>query len=425
MLFLGLEVMEMAISGEQSAALVNILADMFSVQFFKNPVVLIIIGTIFTFIIQASSAAIAIFMAFLIPSVTGGAAILTVDQAFFLTLGANIGTCSDGLMAAITANTDGKRIAIFHLLTSAIGAIFFSVVIAIFRTPINDLFNNIIVNPKWSLAIFNFSYNLIYTLLLLPLLTPLVKLVSSMVKEKPQKTPKVLEYLNPQILETPALAVIQVKREILSMGKRAANSLQIAYNAIISGDVSQSGVIEEQEEIIDRLNQEISDYLIKLSSLSISMSMEMAIGSYHHVINDIERIGDHAENCMSIALRLANSGEGFSEESAQELKAMHAKVSEALALGLAIFEKNDVRRLPEISAMERDIDAMHKEYSTIHYKRLNGNSNWAEIQIYYDLISELERIGDHVVNIAFSIVNPTGTESSVIPSAKPAKEIKR
>jgi phosphate:Na+ symporter len=275
------------------------------------------------------------------------------------------------------------------------------------------------------LAIFNFSYNLIYTLLLLPLLTPLVKLVSSMVKEKPQKTPKVLEYLNPQILETPALAVIQVKREILSMGKRAANSLQIAYNAIISGDVYQSGVIEEQEEIIDRLNQEISDYLIKLSSLSISMSMEMAIGSYHHVINDIERIGDHAENCMSIALRLANSGEGFSEESAQELKAMHAKVSEALALGLAIFEKNDVRRLPEISAMERDIDAMHKEYSTIHYKRLNGNSNWAEIQIYYDLISELERIGDHVVNIAFSIVNPTGTESSVIPSAKPAKEIKR
>lgn len=169
MLFLGLEVMGSAL-GDTDGKLGQALEVVFGYEIMKNPVILMIIGIILTFIIQSSSAASGIFITLLKTGVLSSA-----DQSFFLMMGANIGTCSDGIMAAFGSNASGKRLAVFHIITSTAGAVFFALILGTFRTPISNMFNRFFIHPEWSLAVFNMSYNLIYTLALLPFIDSLIK----------------------------------------------------------------------------------------------------------------------------------------------------------------------------------------------------------------------------------------------------------
>ena len=167
MLFIGMEVMETAIGGADSTLSIE-LSKVFKYDIMQNPFLLIILGILFTGIIQSSTAATGVFIAFLTTGV-----INSVDQSFFLIMGANIGTCSDGIMASLTTNANGKRIALFHLLTSVIGALSFAIILIIFRTPVTSLFNGLFPGkPQFSLATYNLIYNSIYTLALLIFIDP-------------------------------------------------------------------------------------------------------------------------------------------------------------------------------------------------------------------------------------------------------------
>jgi len=177
MLFVGLEVMGIAL-GANDSILGEKIQEMLLFRVMQQPVMLVLTGVILTCIIQSSTAAIFVFLSLLSKGMIPG-----LDQAFFLMMGANIGTCVDGLMASIGTNADAKRVAIFHLLTSTIGAVVFSIILAVLRTPVTLLFDSLQDAPT-GLALYNLSYNLIYTLLLLPLLGPLVRLVTKMVKDK-------------------------------------------------------------------------------------------------------------------------------------------------------------------------------------------------------------------------------------------------
>ena len=172
MLFAGLELMEYAIGGSDSILSVQ-LQKVFEYDIMFNPICLVILGVLFTAIIQSSTAATGLFLIFLTTGVIG-----SIEQSFFLIMGANIGTCSDGLMASIGTNSNGKRIAVFHVLTSVIGATAFTIILMIFKTPIVNLFENLFPeNPAWSLATFNLVYNVVYTLTLLVFLDPLVDFI--------------------------------------------------------------------------------------------------------------------------------------------------------------------------------------------------------------------------------------------------------
>lgn len=156
---------------------------MFKYEIMQNPILLVILGILFTAIIQSSTAATGVFIALLATGV-----IHNIDQSFFLVIGANVGTCSDGIMASLGTNANGKRIALFHLITSVIGAITFIIILIIFRTPITNIFESIFPGkPQFSLATFNLIYNTLYTLVLLIFIDPLVDLVTSLVKDKQQK----------------------------------------------------------------------------------------------------------------------------------------------------------------------------------------------------------------------------------------------
>ena len=402
MLFLGLEAMGMAI-GDSGSVFGETLSKLFQYEAMKNPIVLLIIGTVFTCIIQSSTAATGIFITLLKTGV-----LPSVDQSFFLIMGANIGTCMDGIMAGFGSNTAGKRIALFHVLTSTIGAVLFTAILMLFRAPIVNLFNTYILKPEWSLAVYNLLYNLIYTLLLLPLIPALVKLTEKLIKEKSIPEKKVLGYLDDRLLTTPAIAVTQIKKEVKHMALLAAENLNRAFNALVNNDVSQEAEVRNTENIINQLNQDIADFLIKFSSVTENRSEELLIGTTHHIINDIERIGDHAQNFMDYEVIISKSGENFSDTSIEEIKEMYAKVREAMLLGVKIYAENDHRKLEQISALEEQIDTMNRTLADRHISRLANGVNKIEVQYFYDIISELERIGDHVINIAYSIDNPLG-----------------
>jgi len=287
MLFIGLEVMEFAIGGRDSL-LSQELSKVFRFDAMKNPALLVLLGVIFTCIINSSTAATGVFITFLATGI-----IDTPDQGFFLVMGANIGTCSDGILAAIGTNTSGRRVAAFHVLTSTIGAVAFSIILVLFKEPIMGLFNRMFTLPAWSLATFNLAYNTIYTLVLLPFLDPLIGLVSKVIKDKGAKGKQQFN-IDDRILATPAIAIDQALIEVANMLILSKENLDRAFGGLLDGDMGQSKKIAECEYRIDDITRALASFFIKLTSAAISGRDKQLIGRLHHVINDIERIGDHA-----------------------------------------------------------------------------------------------------------------------------------
>ena len=199
---------------------------------------LVTLGILFTGIIQSSTAATGVFIAFLATGV-----IHNIDQSFFLVMGANIGTCTDGIMASLTTNANGKRIALFHLITSVIGAIAFLIILIIliiFKTPITNIFEGLFPGkPQFSLATFNLIYNTLYTLVLLVFMDPLVNLVTRLVKDKKEDLEE-LSYIDESFLQTPAVAIEQALKELYDMATLAKENLDRSFASLVNEDMSES-----------------------------------------------------------------------------------------------------------------------------------------------------------------------------------------
>ena len=281
MLFIGMEVMETAIGGADSMLCIQ-LSKVFQYDIMQNPILLVILGILFTGIIQSSTAATGVFIAFLATGV-----IHSIDQSFFLVMGANIGTCSDGIMASLTTNANGKRIALFHLITSVIGAVSFLIILILFRTPIIGIFESLFPGrPQFSLATYNLIYNSNYTLVLLVFIDPLVDFVTSLVKDKQEKLEEV-SYIDERFLQTPAVAIEQALRELYDMAILAKENLDRSFASLVNEDMSESKKIAETEYRIDFLTNKITSFLIKISSVTKFAGDEKLIGGLHHVTNDI------------------------------------------------------------------------------------------------------------------------------------------
>lgn len=247
----------------------------------QNPILLVILGTVFTCIIQSSAASTGVFVAFLATGV-----IHSIDQSFFLVMGANIGTCIDGIMASLTTNANGKRIALFHVITSVIGAVSFTIILVLIRTPINNIFNNLFPGkPQFSLVTYNLIYNRIYTLVLLLFIDPLVSLVTRMVKDKKDKLEE-LSYIDERFLKTPAVAIEQALRELYNMAILAKENLDRSFASLINEDMSESKKIAEVEYRIDFLTNKLTGFFIKISTVTKFAGDEKLIGGLHHVTND-------------------------------------------------------------------------------------------------------------------------------------------
>lgn len=409
MLFIGLEVMEVAIGGANSPLSIE-LSKVFRYEIMHNPVLLVILGIVFTGIIQSSTAATGVFIAFLATGI-----IQSVDQSFFLVMGANIGTCSDGIMASLTTNANGKRIALFHVLTSTIGAVAFTIILIFFKVPIINFFETIFPGkPQFSLATFNLLYNTIYTLVLLLLLDPLVNLVTKLIKDK-EDDMKELLYIDENFLQTPAVAIEQALKELHCMLLLARNNINRAFYSLVNEDMSESKMIADTEYRIDFLTGEITSFLIKISSSTKSADDEKLVGGLHHVANDIERLGDYAVLLVKETNYMKQKEVTFLEQTKNELSRIYEQICEMFDLGFDTFTRRKPDNLEEIANIHKEIEKLIAYSREEHVLRLSAGMYPVEVsKTIYSALFSLQRISDHIVNVAFSILSTIGSKTEAM-----------
>lgn len=398
------------------------LTRLFSVVDF--PLLLILIGMVFTAMFQSSAAMTALVVTMAAP--VGGVPIIPMQSALFVILGTNIGTCVTAMLASLGASTNAKRTAVIHLLFNVIGTTIFTIIIWVFSDGVVWLFGKMSSNAQMQVALFHVFFNVLTTLMLVPFIKPLTLLATALVKERRGGDDEVphMYFIDDRFLQTPPIAVAQVKREVDNMAAMAKTNLKRAMIAIFTLDLSDREKVERDELRINFINKGVSKYLIKLSSLQLLRSDEKFVGSLHHVVSDIERIADHAENFMEIATAMRENDCKFTQDAMDELEDMYDKVMAMFDEAMYIFANNAVDRLKGFSEREQEVDMTKRLLGNNHIARLNAGGCSVETGTYfYSIISALERIADHLTNIAFSIKSPSGSQREAME--KIADEQKR
>ncbi len=408
MIFVGLNIM----SSEQAfgnALVEEMFTKIFSAMNF--PLLLILIGAIFTALIQSSSAATGVVITMV------GTQVLPIDLALFIVLGANIGTCVTALLASVGANSNSKRVALIHFTFNVIGTVLFTVIIWIFRNQIVHLLTSIFPGTsrtalQMRISFFHVVFNVTTTCMLLPFVKQLVRFSEFVIKDKKDEEKELtLRYVDNRLLAMPAVALMQVKKEIDYMLDLAEDNIRLSFSAMETSSVENGEKIEETEHVIDFTNSALTKFLINLSP-EVEQSDEKLIGSYFHVLNDVERIGDHAENLFEIAEEMHDKKITFSNEAQEKLRLMFATITDMFKVSKVAFENLDKDLLPELSELEDKADTLKKELTSSHFTRLAEGACSIDCSPYYSsIISGLERVADHLVNVGYSITNPTGSQT--------------
>ena len=407
LIFVGLNVM----SSEDAFGnplIEELFTDIFSVINF--PLLLIIVGAVFTALIQSSSAATGVVITMV------GASVLPLDLALFIILGANIGTCVTALLASIGANANSKRVALIHYTFNVIGTAIFTAIIWMLREPVINLLvlvfpGNDPMSLQMRVSLFHVIFNVTTTCLLLPFTKLLVKYSTVIIKDKDEQSENLtLKYVDDRLLSTPSVALMQVKKEIEYMLDLVEENINMSFDAMERGNIINGEKVRSNEKIIDFTNGALTKFLIKLST-DASESDERVIGSYFHVLNDLERIGDHAENFYEIGEEMRTKKIEFSEKARADIKNMCRAVLNMLDISKDAFEHLNKSRLSDLTTMENTVDKMKKDLTASHFSRLAEGNCSMEVSPYYSsAIVGLERVADHLVNIGYSIVNPVGSQ---------------
>lgn len=400
LVFLGLDLLKSAFS---QADINSATQQLFSSVSF--PLLLLLIGIVLTALVQSSSAVtgIAIVM------VSSGA--IPFSSAIYIALGATIGTCITTLIATIGGTVNAKRSGFISLVIKVVAALIAIAIIWPLSTPISNFFSTSFGSSGLGLAMFTLLYSVVFFIASMPLVKPLIKVSERVIKDKDLENKKnLLLYIDDRLLNTPDIAVMQVKNEILHMYNLAMLNFRYGYECLVKGDKTNSGSIADTESKIDYINSKITEYLISLSN-KVGKEDSKVVGSYFHVINDIERIGDHAYNFYENSKKLEESDLKFSDVAIKEIDVFFDLIMDMSDLTMGIFKNEEYQKLDKLRELEDRSDVLAKELSDNHYKRMTDNEcNGALSDDFATLISELERVADHLTNIGYSVINPTGDE---------------
>ncbi len=407
LIFVGLSIM----SSEQAFG--NPLVENMFTEIFKMidfPLLLILVGVIFTALIQSSSASTGVVITMV------GTGVLPLDLALFIILGANIGTCVTALLASVGANANSKRVALIHFTFNVIGTVFFSAIIWIFREPVVNFLVSVFpggdaMSLQMRVSLFHVIFNVTTTCLLLPFVKQLVDYSCKTIRDKKEeKNTLTLKYVDDRLVSTPPVALMQVKKEIDYMISLVEENTRLCFVAMDTGSAEHNERICENEKIIDFTNSALTEFLIKLSAV-VDGSDEKIIGSYFHVLNDLERIGDHAENFHEIGLEMIKRNILFSEHAFEGISKMRDTVVQMLAIAKNIFETLNKEELSALAQLENSVDNMKKDLIASHFARLAEGNCSVDVSPYYSsVIIGLERVADHIINVGYSIVSPIGSQ---------------
>ena len=396
LIFIGLNMMSSGMNFlRSSATFANAFANL------TNPLLLVIVGAVFTALIQSSSGSTAIVITMV--ALEGGG-LISLNAALYIILGTNIGTCITALLASIGGCVNTKRTAFIHFTFNIIGTIIFLIIIMLSRAAVGNYLNQLFRgNLAAAIAAFHIIFNVTTTFLLLPFIKQLVHFSEKVIKEKDKgcKDSLHLKYLDERILSTPSIAVSQIVKEVVEMNRLTGVNLKLAMKGLINHSLSDREEIVKRENEIDYINKAINKYMIKVSSLNISDRDEMLIGVLFHIVNDIERIGDHAENFSDFTEYMSKLNLRFTEEAQQEISQMYKAVNDMFRLTFESFRDKRTDKMHEIYELEDIIDAMKEKYSSNHIVRLSEEKcNVDTGAIFFGVLGDLERIADHLINIA-------------------------
>ena len=396
-LFMGISMMSGAMSQLNNyPVVINTLAQL------TNPVLAILVGLIITVIVQSSSVTVSILL------LMAGQGLVTLPICFYFILGCNIGSCTPAVMAAMDAKKDAKRAALIHVLFNVFGMIIISVILIFAMEPFTAFIQAISGSDiKRSVANTDTIYKVFQTIIFLPVSTQFIKLVNRLVPGDDVKHEGFsLQYISMNAVFSPTAAIVEAMQEISRMGRKAENNLQLAMEAFFDGDQAKIDQVYATEKYIDYLSHEITDYLVDVNQRQLPVSDSLKIGGLFHVVNDIERIGDHAENIADAAVRMKHENLTFSKKATKEIQDMFEKDMKILICALEMFENEDFSHMQEIRAIEEEVDQMEIDLQNSHIRRMaKGKCSPESGLIFTDLVSGLERVADHATNIAFALTN--------------------
>lgn len=396
LLFMGLDAMSSAMKPlRDNEAFVHLMA-----AFGRYPVLGVLIGVVMTCIIQSSSATIAILMA------VASQGLITFDAALPILFGDNIGTCITAALASIGTSRAAKRTALAHGFFNIFGAIIFILFLPQFKAFVLAISGNADIHRLIANA--HTSFNILNTVIWVFLVDVMVKIVMTILPgEKDEISGP--RFLDRHLFNTPAVALGQVTKELVQMGNLTIDMLDRAKAAVIQKDMKAAARVFEIEKVVNHFQKEITEYLADLSQKSLSEEQSDRLINLMHVVNDIERVGDHLENVAELAEFREDSRIEFSELAYQELNAIFAQVRETYAETLRALETDDYTLARQVLRLENQTDQMERELRNNHIFRLNEGSCIPKAGIIYlDILSNLERVSDHAANIAQAVLDREG-----------------
>ena len=363
---------------------------------FSNPIMALLVGVAVTAIIQSSSASVGILEMLAIQG------LVPLETSLYIIMGTNIGTCVTAMLSAVGATRTAKRAALIHLMFNVLGTLVVFILVSLL--PVSTWIGHI-SGPALQIAVAHTSFKVFEVLCFVLLRKWLVKLVMILVPgEDKQGEDKSLKFLDDRILSTPPIAVAQICKEIERMGDIAIANLTRAMDAFFNKDSSLINEVEQNEDVVNYLNHEITRYMVAAAQLDLPASDVEQLGEMFHVVNDLERIGDHAENMAEYAKSRIDEEIPFSEDGLAELRDMLDKTVALFKLSMEAFHTRDQHLLPRVLVQEENIDDMEKTLQQSHVDRLTrGACTPRSGMIFSDMLSNLERVADHATNVAFSI----------------------
>ena len=403
-LFVGLSTMSQAMANmKNEPQVVNLLMSL------KNPFLATLMGFALTAIIQSSSVTVSIVL------LLANQDLLPLPITLYIILGCNIGACATAMLASMTGKKDAKRAALIHLLFNIIGTVIIYIALFVAGDQIVELIKSISADNGRFVANAHTLIKIAQVIMLFPFTGWLVKMTYLIVPGEDQKVgyreSYQLKYIGDKVVFNPATAVVEVIKELERMASLAEENLNRAMNALITLDEEDIEEVYEVEKNINFLNHAITDYLVKINQTTLPIEDLNSLGALFHVVNDIERIGDHAENVADAARQRKEEGVSISKEAQRELGDMLEMVNKIIRYAVEMFAKSDESHMQEIITLEDQVDEKERELQKKHVERLTkGECSPEAGMIFSDIVSGLERVADHATNIAFAITTEEDAE---------------
>ncbi|MDF0727182.1 Na/Pi cotransporter family protein [Cytobacillus sp. S13-E01] len=395
-LFLGLEMMG---DGMKPLRALEAFHDL-TVSMSSNPILGVVIGTVFTVIVQSSSATIGILQELF------GEGLINLDAALPVLFGDNIGTTITAILASIGASIAARRAALTHVIFNLLGTAIFLIILPLYSRVIEGLQSMLGLNPEMTIAFAHGTFNITNVIIQFPFIALLAIIVTKIIPGEDSVVEYKAKHLDPIFIEqSPSIAIGQAKEEVIRMGQFAVLGMEETNNYLINKQQKHADTALQIEDAINNLDRKITDYLVKLSSSSLSESESELHSTLVNTVRDIERIGDHFENVVELVEYQISNKVLLTESALADLQDMFTLTTTTIKAAFKSLEDDDKKAAIEVVKMEEQIDTMERSLRKKHILRLNeGKCSGQAGIVFVDIISNLERIGDHAVNIAEAVL---------------------